>query len=113
MATFGRPSLGGTNISNNRQYIKPTKEVYSFPLLPSNEIIEVLREMGVVISEDDLNKPKAEQFRQICELFIIDSLGITKEEMYNPQEEFLLTLGEIAPELHDESVPVVHFLRNM
>ena len=55
---------------------------------------------------------KSEQFRQICEVFVIDVLGISKEEMYAPVEDFAPKLGEHC-DLHDESVPVVHFLRNM
>ena len=39
-------------------------------------------------------------------------LGISKEEMYAPVEDFAPKLGEHC-DLHDESVPVVHFLRNM
>lgn len=100
--------MGGRNLPK----AAPPREVYSFPILPPNEIVEVLREMGVVVSEDDLNKPKSEQFRQVCEQFIIDILKISKEEMYMPQEDFYGQLGDNA-ELHDESVAVVHFLRNM
>ena len=113
---MGRPSLGG------RAHLLPPKlpgaggkdgpAIFSFPVLPAAEIIEVLRNLGVVVTEDDVNKPKSEQFRQICEVFIIDVLGISKEEMYAPQEEFAPRLGEHC-DLHDESVPVVHFLRNM
>jgi hypothetical protein len=115
MSHFGRPSLGG------RGHGKPHgagagagggKEAFSFPVLQPADIIDVLREMGVVVTEDDLNKPKAEQIRQICEQFVMDILGITKEAMYTPAEAELVRLGD-TPDLHEESVPVVHFLHNM
>ncbi len=108
----GRPSIGGAG--GGRPFVpKPTSAaVYSFPSLPPAEIIEKLRQNGMVVSEDDLNKPKSEQFRQILEQYIITILGISKEEMYSPYEEFAPRLGD-TPELHEESVPVVHFLRNM
>jgi hypothetical protein len=111
MAHFGRPSLGGRGLGK-AAHLPLTKEVYSFPILPPAEIIEVLREMGVVVSEDDINKPKADQFRQVCELFVMEILGISKEEMYSPQADFVARLGDTA-DLHEESVPVVHFMRNM
>ena len=111
MSLFGRPSLGGRNVQA-KAAPGAGKEVYCFPILQPQEIIEVLRDMGVVVTEDDVNKPKSEQFRQICEVFIIDVLGMTKEEMYAPVEDFAPRLGEHC-DLHDESVPVVHFLRNM
>jgi hypothetical protein len=111
MSLFGRPSLGGRNVQP-KAAPGAGKEVYCFPILQPQEIIEVLRDMGVVVSEDDVNKPKSEQFRQICEVFVIVVLGISKEEMYAPVEDFAPKLGEHC-DLHDESVPVVHFLRNM
>jgi len=109
--SYGRPSLGGRNLGLPK--LPQSKDVYCFPILDTKEIIEILRtEMGVVVTEDDFNKPKAEQFRQICEVFVIDILGTSKEEMNTPNEEFLSCLGEHA-DLHDESVPVIHFLRNI
>lgn len=102
-----RPSVGG------RAPVKPpaqVKEVYSFPLLPLGEIVEVLHELGIVVSEDDLQKPKPDTFRQWCELFVLEILSINKEEIYTPSKAFAAFLGA-NEELHDDAVPVVHFLR--
>ncbi len=113
MSSLGRPSLGGGRGFGSKPAGAPSgKEVYSFPVLTPGDIIDVLRDMGVVVSEDDLNKPKAEQFRQVCELFVMDILGLSKESLYAPSEDFADRLGD-TPELHEESVPVVHFIRNM
>jgi hypothetical protein len=68
--------------------------------------------MGVAVSEEDLNKPKADIFRQWCELFVIDILGIDKDELYAPHLESAEALdGNV--EIHADSVPVIHFLAHM
>ena len=48
--------------------------MYSFPILEPEEIVDVLREMGAAVTEEDINKPNSHSFRQWCELFIIEIL---------------------------------------
>ena len=105
----GRASLGGRSLA---KAIASTKEVYSFPILEPDEIVEVLREMGAAVTEEDLNKPKCDSFRQWCELFVIEILEINKDELYDANFEFAEALGG-SEELHEASVPVVHFIRCM
>ena len=45
MSLFGRPSLGGRNVQA-KAAPGAGKEVYCFPILQPQEIIEVLRDMG-------------------------------------------------------------------
>ena len=110
MSSFGagRPSLGG------RQLAKAfaAKEVYSFPILEPEEISDVLREMGAAVSEEEFAKPNAGTFRQYCELFVQEILGVGKEELYAPHAEFAEVL-EGTEELHEASIPIIHFVRNM
>lgn len=103
-----RASLGGRSLA---KAIAP-KEVYSFPILEPDEVTEVLREMGAAVVEDDLAKPKADVFRQWCELFLIEVLGIGKDELYQTHFEFIDALDG-NEELHEASVPILHFVRNM
>ena len=103
----GRPSLGGRTLSK-----AITKEIYSFPILEPDEITEVLREMGAAVTEEDFNKPKPDTFRQWCELFVIDILGVNKDELYQAHFEFAEVLDG-NEELHEASVPMVHFVRSM
>ena len=107
-ALGGRPSLGGRSLA---KAIAP-KEVYSFPVLEPEEIADVLREMGAAVTEEDLNKPKPDTFRQWCELFVIEVLGMNKEELYQTHFEFVEALDG-TEELHEASVPILHFVRNM
>ena len=107
--TSGRPSLGGRSLA---KAISTTKEVYSFPILEADEIADVLREMGAAVTEDDFNKPKPDVFRQWCELFVIEILGINKDELYETHAAFADALDG-NDELHEASVPIVHFIRNM
>lgn len=86
--------------------------MYSFPILEPSEIVDVLREMGVAVVEDDFSKPKPDIFRQWCELFIMEILGMEQDDLYKPVAEFIPTLdGD--EELHGASVPVVHFITLM
>jgi hypothetical protein len=103
----GRPSLGGRSLQKAL-----TKEVYSFPVLEPEEIADVLREMGAAVAEEDFNKPKPDTFRQWCELFVIEILGINKDELYEAHFDYLGALDG-NQELHEASVPIVHFVRNM
>ncbi len=113
MSMYGRPSLGGGRpFAAGAKPGAANKDTYSFPILPPGEIIAFLRDMGVVVSEDDLNKPKADQFRAVCEQFVVALLGVTKEDATAPAGDHAHLLGA-TPDLHDESVAVVHFLRNM
>jgi hypothetical protein len=107
--TSGRPSLGGRSLA---KAISTVKEVYSFPILEADEIADVLREMGAAVTEDDFNKPKPDVFRQWCELFVIEILGINKDELYETHAAFAEALDG-NDELHEGSVPIVHFIRNM
>jgi len=113
MASFslasGRPSLGGRSLA---KAIATTKEVYSFPILEADEIADVLREMGAAVGEGDFDKPKPDTFRTWCELFVLEVLGIGKDELYVAHAAFADALDG-ADELHEASVPIVHFIRNM
>jgi hypothetical protein len=110
MSAFGsgRPSLGGRSLAK----AIAAKEVYSFPILEAEEIADVLREMGAAVSEEEFAKPNAGTFRQYCELFVQEILGVGKEELYAPHAEFAEVL-EGTEELHEASIPIIHFVRNM
>ena len=102
------PPTGGRSLA---KAVAP-KEVYSFPILEPEEIVDVLREMGAAVTEEDINKPKAETFRALCELFVFEVLGISKDQLYEAHFEFVEALDG-TEELHEASVPIVHFIRNM
>ena len=108
LMSSGRPSLGGRSLA---MAIKQP-EVYSFPILTEKELADVLREMGAAVTEEDFNKPKAESFRTWCELFVIEILGISKHELYVANPDFVHELNG-DDDLHEASVPNVHFIRNM
>ena len=111
MSSFGgtRASLGGRSLA--KAYIS-AKEVYSFPILEAEEIADVLREMGAAVSDEDFAKPNASTFRQYCELFVQEILGVGKEELYQAHPEFAEALDG-TEDLHEASIPIIHFIRNM
>lgn len=51
-----RPSIGGRNAS-----FLPRQQAYSFPLLKPPEIVEVLKEIGISITEENLMHPEKDR----------------------------------------------------
>jgi hypothetical protein len=109
MSSFlGRPSLGGKSVTS---MTSRRREQFSFPILTHEEIVQCLSEMGLHADEDDLVKGKPESVRNTYELLLFECLGLTKEELYQPK---LAGLDAITnEELHEESIPTLHFVRAM
>lgn len=100
-----RKSVGGSHS------LKLKQEAFSFPLLKNHEIIECLAELNVSMDEADLAKARPAQLRHIYELLLCDCLDMSKEELYQPKFVGLDALQHT--ELHEESIPVLHFVRGM
>ena len=86
-------------------------EKFSFPLLKTQEIVQCLAELNVQLEEADLAKARPAQLRHIYELLLTDCLDMSKEELYQPKFSGLDAFQYA--ELHDDSVPVLHFVRGM
>jgi hypothetical protein len=82
---------------------------YSFPLLKAREIQEIFAELGIPVVEDDLINPAGWKVKQIYEELIGLLLQQRREDMALPS----FTAGEQLeyPELHEESVPTMSFLK--
>jgi kinetochore protein Nuf2 len=91
--------------------LKLKQEKFSFPLLQNHEIVECLAELHVSMDEADLAKARPAQLRHIYELLLCDCLDLSKEQLYQPKFSGLdaLTFAD----LHEESVPMLHFIRGM
>ena len=100
-----RKSLGGNSS------LKIKQEKYSFPILPNEEIIQCLAELDVAIDDADLSKARPAQLRHVYELLLCDCLDLSKEELYQPKFIGLDALSH--GDLHEDSVPVLHFVRGM
>ena len=81
---------------------------YSYPLLHSDEILTVLRELTIDATSDDLINPTAQKvhvvFSQLVELL----LNQKQEDTAQPQFSGIDMLEY--PELHEESVPAMGFI---
>ena len=86
-------------------------QLYSFPILKTEEILQCLHEMQLAVDENDLKNPTAQSTRKIYETFIEMIMGITREEMSQPAFHGLSALNY--PELHEESIPTIAYLRAM
>ena len=81
---------------------------YSYPLLHSEEILTVLRELTIDATSDDLINPTPQKvhvvFSQLVELL----LNQKQEDTAQPQFKGIDMLEY--PELHEESVPAMGFI---
>ena len=81
---------------------------YSYPLLQSDEILTVLRELTIDATSDDLINPTPQKvhvvFSQLVELL----LNQKQEDTAQPQLSGIDMLEY--PELHEESVPAMAFI---
>mmetsp|Transcript_94711 Transcript_94711/g.230085 ORF Transcript_94711/g.230085 Transcript_94711/m.230085 type:complete len:458 (-) Transcript_94711:126-1499(-) len=84
---------------------------FSFPILKRVEICTCLRELGIDIEEEELAKPKPDKVRAVYETLIEHCMGVTQEEINTPRFEATEVLQNA--ELHEESIPVVAFLRHV
>jgi hypothetical protein len=107
--SFARPSIGG----KSALAMAASKKPFSFPLLPPESIRASLLDLGIAVEEDDLVKAKPEVVRNVYEQLIYECTGITKEELNTPRPCDDGAGGSIPkyPELHEESIPVLHFMR--
>ena len=83
-------------------------ERYSFPLLPVREIRDTCGELRIAVTEDDLTNPAGWKVKQIYEQLIELLLNQRREDMLPS----LNGMAELEfPELHEESVPMVAFIK--
>ena len=82
---------------------------YSFPLLKKAEIRVTLGELNIPVTEDDLENPAGWKVKQIYEHLIELLLNQRREEMTTPVFSAIEQLE--FPELHEESVAVMAFLK--
>jgi kinetochore protein Nuf2 len=82
---------------------------FSFPPLKPSEIRSTLAELDIVVSDDDLKKPAPFRVKQIYEQLVQLILGLRREDMAQPVFSGIEELDH--PELHEESIPMITFLK--
>jgi kinetochore protein Nuf2 len=85
--------------------------IYSFPTLKNSEIIQCLNELNIPIQESDLQAPHPNSVRNVFENFVELLMGEPLADLLQPQFDPLSKLSY--PELYEESIPEVVFMRIM
>jgi len=100
-----RPSIGG------RSALYPPREKFAFPILKHEEIILCLKELGISVTEDDLNNPEKnkDQVRVIFEKLTEVCTGTSIDELSQPVFQGLQVISN--PELYLESIPIINNFR--
>ncbi|GIL55886.1 hypothetical protein Vafri_11379 [Volvox africanus] len=85
---------------------------YAFPTnLSADEIQQCLGDLQINLDPSQLVKPTSEGVRIIYEQAVIALMGVTREELMQPNFS-ALTVFEY-PELQDDSIPVINFLQKL
>jgi hypothetical protein len=88
---------------------KMYQQQFSFPILPNQEIVGSLNDLGIHFQEEDLKEPQANTIRSVYEHIVELLAGISRETTQQPQ---FLALDKLPyPDLHDESIPEIAFLK--
>ena len=86
-----------------------TMPEYSFPMLKPREIVEILGELGIAMTEEELSNPAGWKVKTIYEQVIELRLNLRREDM--AQHAFDAVDHLEFPELHEESVPTLAFFK--
>lgn len=84
---------------------------HSFPKLKLTEILTTLKELDIPANSEDIKNPQAGSVRIIYENFLAYLMGVEKEHFSQPQFSAIDKLSY--PDLHDESIPELAFIRAM
>ena len=84
---------------------------YPFPILPAGELLQCMSDMGLPMSEQDLQKPNPDHMRMIYENFVETLMGISREELQQPAFDAIEDFEY--PELHEESYGRCNFIENL
>ncbi|DBA98352.1 hypothetical protein WJX82_002463 [Trebouxia sp. C0006] len=84
---------------------------FSFPILSNQELLPCLKEMDLPLTGEQISKPTFEILQRIYEILVTTLLGVTREELQQPVFMAIDTLEY--PELHDESIPTLAFIKSL
>jgi kinetochore protein Nuf2 len=81
----------------------------AFPKMPIDEIVEDMALFKRPVSRELIRSPTAEGVKAVFQFFLEHMYGVTEEKIRQPAVGCLDALDY--PELHDESIPILQFLR--
>ncbi|KAL4427452.1 hypothetical protein ABPG77_000741 [Micractinium sp. CCAP 211/92] len=84
---------------------------FGTPLFAEKDICIFLSELGMAATSEQLAKPSFEFVQPIFENLVTALMGVTREELQQPV--FMAIDALEFPELHDESIPALAFIRHL
>lgn len=84
---------------------------FGTPLFAEKDICIFLSELGMSASAEQLGKPTFEFVQPVFENLVTALMGVTREELQQPV--FMAIDAVEFPELHDESIPALAFIRHL
>eukprot|EP01132_Coremiostelium_polycephalum_P009323 gene9323-11430_t len=84
---------------------------YSFPILTTSDIVQCLHDMGYKFSEEDITKPQPDIIRSFYEKILEVFMDYNKEQSQQIDFHAMNLLSN--PELHDDSLGELSFLRSI
>ena len=107
MAASDRP-IGGRL---TKAFTKPATINTTFPILSFEEIVVALKEANIHTDEESLPKCRIDAIKDVYDQLLYICLGMTKDDLYLPKLSGLDAINY--EDMHEESIPVMHFIRSM
>ena len=89
-------------------------QTFSFPILKNSDIMQCMSEIGIDLTQDDLNEPHRhrDRVREVFLLLIEMGLGLTENDLRSPTKTLIERRDALPyPEMHEESLSELRFLR--
>ncbi|GMI45625.1 hypothetical protein TrCOL_g13779 [Triparma columacea] len=114
MSAFGSGynSTARSSLAASQNKREEKQQTFSFPLLKSGEILQCMHELQIPLGEAELMEPEKNKsaIRKAMMNLIELCTGVTREEMSQPAFAGLSALNY--PELHEDSIPELSYLRS-
>ena len=92
--------------------INPTKQWRPFPELKNSEIVQILEELRIPLTENDILKPNPQTIQRVYELFLELFMGISTTALGSQPNFEVVDLLE-HPEIHLDAIAIMSFYKNM
>jgi hypothetical protein len=88
-ASSSRTPQSASTLPNPRKHPPPKQTSIGYPILPTQELVDCLQELGANVSEDDLKRPTAPMVRNIWSAVLHYFTGVSKAGLERPKGAML------------------------
>lgn len=99
-ASSSRTPQSSSTLPNSRKHAAPKQTAIGYPILPVQELVDCLQELGANIEEEHLRKPQGPMIRNIWSAVLLYFTGVSKAGLERPKGAMLsMTSYPVRPTL--------------